>query len=130
MCLLEYRLHKECAILPASGVACGGARHAAELVSSHRACLGIQVWSTAQVEGVHRFLARSYRLVTGSNVAEAEPSNDQLRSLHIAIKRVCLKCPLTPCESLCVIHPALPVPDPILVFSFLTLTPLSRRLVL
>ena len=44
------------------------------------------------MEGVHRFLARSYRLVTGGSVTEAEPSNDQLRSLHIAIKRVCLSC--------------------------------------
>ena len=48
----------------------------------------MQVWSTNQVEGVHRFLARSYRLVTGDNVTEDEPSKDQLRSLHIAIKRV------------------------------------------
>ena len=44
------------------------------------------------MEGVHRFLARSYRLVTGGSVTETEPSNDQLRSLHIAIKRVCLSC--------------------------------------
>ena len=48
----------------------------------------MQVWSTNQVEGVHRFLARSYRLVTGDNVTENEPSKDQLRSLHTAIKRV------------------------------------------
>lgn len=48
----------------------------------------MQVWSTNQVEGVHRFLARSFRLVTGDNVTEDEPSKDQLRSLHIAIKRV------------------------------------------
>jgi len=40
------------------------------------------------VEGVHRFLARSYRLVTGENATENEPSKEQLRSLHIAIKRV------------------------------------------
>lgn len=51
----------------------------------------MQVWSTNQVEGVHRFLARSYRLVTGENVTEVEPSKDQLRSLHIAIKRVRLQ---------------------------------------
>lgn len=48
----------------------------------------MQVWSTNQVEGVHRFLARSFRLVTGDNVTEDEPSKDQLRSLHVAIKRV------------------------------------------
>ena len=64
-------------------------------MSPHKACLGVQVWSTAQVEGVHRFLARSYRLVNGGNVKEAEPSTDQLRSLHIAIKRVCLLCPVS-----------------------------------
>lgn len=52
------------------------------------AACDIQVWSTNQVEGVHRFLARSYRLVTGENVTENEPSKEQLRSLHIAIKRV------------------------------------------
>jgi len=48
------------------------------------AACDIQVWSTNQVEGVHRFLARSYRLVTGENVTEDEPSKEQLRSLHIA----------------------------------------------
>ena len=69
--------------------ACGGGRCAPEVIDSHKAYLGIQVWSTAQVEGVHRFLARSYRLVTECNVNEAEPSDDQLKSLHIAIKRVC-----------------------------------------
>ncbi|EIE26840.1 putative leucyl tRNA synthetase [Coccomyxa subellipsoidea C-169] len=47
-----------------------------------------KVWSTKSVEGVHRFLARSYRLVTGSNVADVEPTKDQLRLLHATIKRV------------------------------------------
>lgn len=46
------------------------------------------MWSTNQVEGVHRFLARSYRLVTGDSVTEDEPTKDQVRFLHIAIKRV------------------------------------------
>ena len=40
------------------------------------------------MEGVHRFLARSFRLVTGSNVQDVEPSKDQLRLLHATIKRV------------------------------------------
>lgn len=40
------------------------------------------------MEGVHRFLARSFRLVTGSNVRDVEPSKDQLRLLHATIKRV------------------------------------------
>ncbi|BDA40495.1 Leucine-tRNA ligase [Coccomyxa sp. Obi] len=47
-----------------------------------------KVWSTKSVEGVHRFLARSFRLVTGSNVRDVEPSKDQLRLLHATIKRV------------------------------------------
>ena len=47
-----------------------------------------QVWSTKSVEGVHRFLARAYRLVTGGNLTDAEPSRDQLRLLHTTIKRV------------------------------------------
>ena len=51
-------------------------------------CITVQVWSTNQVEGVHRFLARSFRLVTGDSVTKDEPSRDQLRSLHTAIKRV------------------------------------------
>ena len=48
------------------------------------------MWSTKSVEGVHRFLARSYRLVTSGNVTDAQPSKDQLRLLHATIKRVCL----------------------------------------
>ncbi len=58
------------------------------LVTGGGLCL--QVWSTKSVEGVHRFLARSYRLVTGSNVADVEPTKDQLRLLHATIKRVWL----------------------------------------
>ena len=40
------------------------------------------------MEGVHRFLARSHRLVTGDTVTEAAPSKEQLRLLHNTIKRV------------------------------------------
>lgn len=47
-----------------------------------------QVWSTKSVEGVHRFLARAYRLVTGDSLTDAPPSRDQLRLLHATIKRV------------------------------------------
>ena len=94
------------------------------MINPHKACLGIQVWSTAQVEGVHRFLARSYRLVTGGNVTEAEPSTDQLRSLHIAIKRVCLSCPLKPCENLCYIRPMWILPGPSPIDCCIALTPL------
>ena len=48
----------------------------------------LQVWSTKGVEGVHRFLARVYRLVTeGGGLSEAEPTRDQLRLLHQTIKK-------------------------------------------
>ena len=53
-------------------------------------------WSTSGVEGVHRFLARVWRLATASTLTDpstgsgqaAEPSRDQLRALHTAIKKV------------------------------------------
>jgi leucyl-tRNA synthetase len=45
-------------------------------------------WSTSGVEGVHRFLSRAWRLATENEVADAEPSKEQLRSLHTAIKKV------------------------------------------
>ena len=48
---------------------------------------GMQAWNTKGVEGVHRFLARAYRLVTGELSQEA-PSADQMRLLHSTIKRV------------------------------------------
>ena len=57
----------------------------------HKASHTSQVWSTKSVEGVHRFLARSYRLVTGDNVRDAQPTKDQLRLLHATIKRVCFR---------------------------------------
>jgi leucyl-tRNA synthetase len=40
------------------------------------------------VEGVHRFLARVYRLVTELPLTDEPPSQDQLRQLHQAIKKV------------------------------------------
>ncbi len=49
---------------------------------------GLQVWSTKGVEGVHRFLARVYRLVTELPLTDEPPSQDQLRQLHQAIKKV------------------------------------------
>lgn len=51
-------------------------------------------WSTRSVEGVHRFLARAYRLLLGDAEApvlratDAEPSRGQLRTLHATIKKV------------------------------------------
>ena len=52
-------------------------------------------WNTRSVDGVHRFLARSYRLLldeeTGelaASVADREPTRDELRILHQAIQKV------------------------------------------
>lgn len=46
------------------------------------------MWSTKGVEGVHRFLARVYRLVTEQPLTDAAPDADQLRTLHTCIKKV------------------------------------------
>ena len=48
---------------------------------------GTQVWNTRSVEGVHRFLARSYRLFE-NGVSEEAPTKEQLRLLNVAIKKV------------------------------------------
>eukprot|EP00237_Pycnococcus_provasolii_P000311 CAMPEP_0119206038 /NCGR_PEP_ID=MMETSP1316-20130426/40189_1 /TAXON_ID=41880 /ORGANISM="Pycnococcus provasolii, Strain RCC2336" /LENGTH=987 /DNA_ID=CAMNT_0007202437 /DNA_START=57 /DNA_END=3020 /DNA_ORIENTATION=+ len=48
-----------------------------------------KVWSTSGVEGVHRFLARAWRLMEGDEAfGDVEPTEEQLRSLHICIKKV------------------------------------------
>lgn len=51
-----------------------------------------KVWSTRGVEGVHRFLARSYRLVQNSladpAILDAEPTKEQLKQLHLMIQKV------------------------------------------
>lgn len=59
-----------------------------------------KVWNTKGVEGVHRFLARVYRLIVGAGVAVADggptppsltdvdPTKEQLRLLHATIKKV------------------------------------------
>lgn len=47
----------------------------------------LQVWNTRSVDGVHRFLARVFRMCTGELSADA-PSREQLRLLHATIKRV------------------------------------------
>ncbi len=46
------------------------------------------MWNTRSVDGVHRFLARVFRMCTGELSREA-PSREQLRLLHATIKRVC-----------------------------------------
>ena len=49
----------------------------------------VQAWNTKGVEGVHRFLARAFRLATGE-LSDAQPDREQLRLLHTTIKRVSL----------------------------------------
>ncbi len=54
----------------------------------------VKPWSTKGVEGVNRFLNRVWRLFTGNEyedtllITEAEPTRDQLKVLHEAIKKV------------------------------------------
>ncbi|MEM1042124.1 MAG: leucine--tRNA ligase [Bacteroidota bacterium] len=45
-------------------------------------------WRTDDIKGVHRFLARSWRLVTEQAVTDDAPARDQLRTLHATIKKV------------------------------------------
>jgi leucyl-tRNA synthetase len=50
-------------------------------------------WSTDDVEGVHRFLNRAWRLLVDGDsgdliVADEEPEREQLRALHQTIKKV------------------------------------------
>jgi len=55
----------------------------------------VKPWNTRSVEGVHRFLSRTYRLLLAEGgeqqsdrVTDDEPSSEQLRILHQTIKRV------------------------------------------
>lgn len=54
----------------------------------------VKPWSTKGVEGVNRFLNRSWRLFFGDaeeevfNVSDSEPTAEQLKTLHEAIKKV------------------------------------------
>lgn len=60
-----------------------------------------KTWNTSGIDGVHRFLARSWRLVVGSAsptgsyldgtvTVDEKPSIEQLRSLHRCIDKVVL----------------------------------------
>ena len=60
-----------------------GTHLAAELIH----LVSVQVWNTRSVDGVHRFLARVFRMCTGELSVDA-PSREQLRLLHATIKRV------------------------------------------
>ena len=46
-----------------------------------------KVWNTRDIEGVHRFLAKCWRLFEGG-LTDDEPTKDQLRDLHKCIKKV------------------------------------------
>jgi len=54
----------------------------------------VKPWSTKGVEGVNRFLNRSWRLFFGDNeeqvlnISDSEPTSEQLKTLHEAIKKV------------------------------------------
>ncbi len=45
-------------------------------------------WNTQGVEGVHRFLKRAFRLVADTRILERPCSDDELRILNTAIKKV------------------------------------------
>jgi len=54
-----------------------------------------KVWNSKGVEGVHRFLARVYRLIAGQadaptslTLTDEEPTKEQLKLLHACIKKV------------------------------------------
>lgn len=52
-----------------------------------------KVWNSKGVEGVHRFLARVYRLIIGqadtpSTLTDDMPTKEQLKALHTCIKKV------------------------------------------
>jgi len=48
----------------------------------------VKPWNTKSVEGVHRFLRRSYRMIFDQPIADTAPDADQLRVLHATIKKV------------------------------------------
>ena len=54
----------------------------------------VKPWSTKGVEGVNRFLNRSWRLFFGDNeeqvlnISDSDPTSEQLKTLHEAIKKV------------------------------------------
>ncbi len=55
----------------------------------------VKPWNTRGVEGTHRFLNRTWRLVAAAdgdginaNVQDSAPSSDQLRDLHLTIAKV------------------------------------------
>ena len=68
-------------------------------VSLHFTCRDSKTWNTSGIEGVHRFLGRTWRLIVGSPlpdgtfqdgtvVGDEKPTLEQLRSLHKCIAKV------------------------------------------
>lgn len=62
-----------------------------------------KAWNTSGIEGVHRFLGRTWRLIVGSPssdgtfrdgtvTTDSEPTLEQLRSLHKCIYKVVISC--------------------------------------
>lgn len=65
----------------------------------HYASRDSKTWNTSGIEGVHRFLGRTWRLIVGSPlpndtfkdgsvVIDEEPTLEQLRTLHKCIAKV------------------------------------------
>lgn len=66
---------------------------------SHSSSRDSKQWNTSGIEGVHRFLGRTWRLIVGPPSADGsfnggtvatdeEPTLEQLRSLHKCIMKV------------------------------------------
>ena len=45
-------------------------------------------WNTAGVEGVHRFLKKSWRMIVSAEICDIKLSRKQLAVLHSTIKKV------------------------------------------
>ncbi|MBO5762307.1 MAG: leucine--tRNA ligase [Lentisphaeria bacterium] len=48
----------------------------------------VKPWNTKGVEGVYRFLKRSWRLISEANIVDRPCNSDEARAMHTAIKRV------------------------------------------
>lgn len=73
--------------------------HVLHMVSFYCASRDSKTWNTSGIEGVHRFLGRTWRLIVGSPspdgtfkdgtvAVDEEPTLEQLRSLHRCIAKV------------------------------------------
>ena len=48
----------------------------------------VKPWSTKGVEGVHRFLKRTWRMITESEISDEPMTKEQTRILHATVKKV------------------------------------------